>query len=223
MSSNCNYTVKNLYKESANDDSDTKANTHNEVTDGNTTSGQLTEILDGTLTEPKSNTDLENPDQFGDLQKHAKSWAKDTPKKRPEVSKSPKLPKSQKESQFLKVLEYQKGKILVAKSSDVDETKNYNYIKSQLKPDIDSTSELPDGDPQMKTSGACKKDFFLSVNSSPPKALSNRTISETKISDTSWTSTDAPENTLYNLFWEDIPIDCTIYEQESLKAKNMNR
>jgi hypothetical protein len=92
-----------------------------------------------------------------------------------------------------------------------------------LKPDIDFTSELPDGDPQIKKSGACKKDFFLSANPSPSKARSDRTISETKISDTSWTTTDAPQNNLYNLFWEDIPIDCTIYDQEPLKAKNMTR
>lgn len=74
------------------------------------TSGQMTEITDGMLIEPKINTDLDNLDQFGDLQKHAKDFAKDTPKKAPDASKSPRRPKSQKESQFLKVLEYQKGR-----------------------------------------------------------------------------------------------------------------
>jgi len=45
-----------------------------------TNTGKLTEILDGTLTEPESNTDLDDPENFDELHKHAKDWGKDGPK-----------------------------------------------------------------------------------------------------------------------------------------------
>lgn len=90
-----------------------------------------------------------------------------------------------------------------------------------MKTDIDSESLTKD--PKVKGSDEQKTPNSLGVKESPNKAGSGRTISDTKISDTSWNGSDAPRNTLYNLFFSDIPKDCTIYDQENLRNKNMTR